>query len=354
MNKIIFGILLQFLSISLYAQSDKEIALSKAKEAIKLMDEGNLDESIKLLEESQKLDAENFMYPYEIAYAYVQKEEYNKAIKILNEVKKYKSIKSEVYQMLGNCYSFLGKPEKAIKEYEEGMKYFPNAGNLYLEKGNIFLGQENYQQAIENYEKGIEVDPTFTSNYYRLAKLFLNSKDKLSGLIYGEIFMNLERTTERTQEMSKLLFDTYKSSITLGENEMKIDFCEVIIDASEIEPDKELKLPICAIFGKNFILGIMDQKTIDLKSLSQVRQKFIENYFKEDFKNYPNVLFEYHKKLSDNNLLDAYNHYSFQMGAQDEFDSWLESNRSEYDRFVDWFTTNENIIKITNENKFIR
>jgi len=354
MNKTIFGLLLCFLSFSLVAQTDKEIAYSKAKEAIKIMDEGKLDESIKLLEESQKLDSENYMYPYEIAYAYVQKKEYEKAIKILNKVKKYKSINSQVYQMSGNCYSYLGKPEKAIKEYEEGLKHFPNAGNLHLEKGNIFLGKEEYQKAIENYEKGIEVDPTFTSNYFRLAKLFLNSSDKLSGLIYGEIFMNLERTTARTQEMSELLFNTYKSSITLGENESKIDFCEVIIDASEIMPNEDIKLPLCAIFGKNFILAIIDEKTIDLNSLSLIRQKFIENYFKEDFKKYPNVLFEYQKELADKNLFNAYNHYLFQIGAQEEFNNWLETNRSDYDKFVEWYTTNQNIIEITNDNKFIR
>ena len=354
MRKRILGLLLCVLPFSLSAQTDKEIAYSKAKEAIKIMDEGKLDESIRLLEECQKLDSKNYIYPYEIAYAYVQKQEYKKAIKILNKVKKYESINSQVYQMSGNCYSYLGKPEKAIKEYEEGMNYFPNSGNLHLEKGNIFLGQEEYQKAIENYEKGIEVDPTFTSNYFRLAKLFLNSTDKLSGLIYGEIFMNLERTTGRTQEMSELLFNTYKYSITLGENESKIDFCKVIIDASEKTPNEDINLPLCAIFGKNFILAVINQKTIDLNSLSQIRQKFIQNYFTEDFKNYPNVLFEYQKKLLDNNIFNAYNHYLFQIGAEEEFNNWLEANRSEYDKFVEWYTTNQNIIKITNENKFIR
>ncbi len=234
------------------------------------------------------------------------------------------------------------------------MKYFPNSGNLYLEKGNIFLGQEEYQKAIENYEKGIEVDPTFTSNYFHLAKLFLSSSDKLSGLIYGEIFMNLERTTERTQEMSELLFNTYKSSIILGENKSKIDFCEITLDASEIKPNEGINLPLCAIFGKNFMLAIIDEKTINLNSLSQIRQKFIENYFKEDYKNYPNVLFDYQKELVDKNLFNAYNHYLFQIGAQEEFNNWLETNRSEYDKFVEWYTANQNIIEITNENIFIR
>ncbi len=115
MNKIIFGLLFWFLSFSLSAQTDKEVAFSKAKEAIKIMDEGKLDESIRLLEESQKLDSKNYIYPYEIAYAYILKKEYKKAIKILNKVKKYDSINSQVYQMSGNCYSYLGKPERQLK-----------------------------------------------------------------------------------------------------------------------------------------------------------------------------------------------------------------------------------------------
>jgi len=215
MNKLFLALLVQFLVISSFAQADSEIAITKAKEAIKLMDKGEIDKSIELLEESQKLDSKNYIYPYEIAYAHTLKKEYKKAIKILKKVKDYETINDQVYQMSGNCYSYLGEPDKAIEEYEEGMSRFPNSGNLHLEKGNIFLVQEKYNEAIVNYEKGIEVDPTFTSNYYRLAKLFLNSNDKLSGLIYGEIFMNLERNTKRTLEMSELLYNTYKSSITI-------------------------------------------------------------------------------------------------------------------------------------------
>lgn len=354
MNKILIVLLLQLLATPLPGQSNKEIALTKAKKAITLMDEGKLDESIRLLEESQKLDPKNFIYPYEIAYAHVLKKDYKKAIKIINSVKKYDDINSQVYQISGNCFSYLGKPDKAIKEYEEGMKRFPNSGNLYLEKGNIFLQQEEYDEAIKNYEKGVEVDPTFPSNYYRLAKLFLNSTDKLSGLIYGEIFMNLERTTERTQEISEALFNTYKSSILLEEKKSTIDFCEIIVDVSEINPNKELRLPFCAIFGKSFILSIIDLETINLKTLSVIRRKFIENFFKEDFKKYPNVLFEYQKELLDKNLFEAYNHYLFQMGAQEEFDKWLESNKKEYDEFVEWYTTNENIIYVNSNNRFIR
>lgn len=347
-------VVLLFITNNLFAQTNQEIALTKAKEAIKLMDEGKIDESIILLEESQKLDSKNFTYPYEIAFAYTLKKDYEGAIKILKKLKKYKNINSQVYQMLGNSYSYMGKPKEAIKSYEEGMKRFPNAGNLHLEKGNIFLAQENYDEAIKNYEKGIKIDPSYPSNYYRLAKLFLNSTDKLSGIIYGEIFMNLERATQRTREISELLYLAYNEAITLGTEQSKIEFCDVYIDASKLKKNGEMELPLCAIFGKNFILAIIEQKELNLKSLSEMRIKFLENYFEEDYKKYPNVLFTYQKLLLESNNFEAYNYYIFQIGAQEEFNEWLKNNDFMYQKFVNWYTQESNVLQITSENKFIR
>jgi tetratricopeptide (TPR) repeat protein len=324
----------------------------KAKDAVELMDEGKIDESIQILEECELLDPEEYTYPYEIAYAYVLKKDYEGAIKILKKTKKYQSANSQVYQMSGNCYSYLGKPDKAIKEYEEGMKRFPNAGNLYLERGNIYLAQENYNEAVKNYETGIEVDPMFPSNYYRLAELYLNSNNKLAGLIYGELFMNIERTTNRTIEISELLYNTYQASITLGEEESKIEFCDIVIDVRDITSE-EIQLPFCAIFAKNFMIPVSNQKEFNLKTLTDIRSQFIENYFKEDSKKYPNVLFNYHKKLMENKLFEAYNYYLFQVGAANEFNTWLEHNEETYDAFVDWYILDENIIEITTENSYI-
>jgi tetratricopeptide (TPR) repeat protein len=63
-----------------YGQNNKETAVSKAQQAIKLEDEeGKYDEAIKLFREAQGLDPENITYPYEIAYAYTGKMEYKTA-----------------------------------------------------------------------------------------------------------------------------------------------------------------------------------------------------------------------------------------------------------------------------------
>ncbi len=344
-------ILLSFNTID--AQTDKDLALSKAEEAIKLMDEGNVEESIELLEESHKLDPDNYVYPYEIAYAKILQKEYKEAIDILEKLKSHESINSQVYQILGNSYSYLGKPKKAIKKYEEGLEKFPNSGNLYLEIGNIFNQQEEYSKAINNYKTGIQVDPMFPSNYYNQATLYLRSNDKLSGLIYGEVFMNIERTTDRTRKMSELLYDTYKNSITLSEEESRIDFCDIIIDGST-NLDGDIKLPLCAIFGKNFVLSIIDQKEINLSTLSEIRTSFLKNYFQEDFKEYPNILFSYQKEMLDKDLFNAYNHYLFQIGAPEEFNRWYETNESDYSKFVEWYTKDENILAVSQESVLVK
>lgn len=346
-------ILILFSFNSYQAQTNKELALIKGEEAIKIMDEGKFEESIKMLQESQKLDPENYVYPYEIAYAKIVQEKYDEAIDILEKLKSYKSINSSVYQQLGNCYSYLGKTKMAFKKYDEGLKKFPNAGNLYLEKGNIYNHQEKYSEAIHNYKLGITVDPMFSSNYFNLASLYLRSNDKLSGLLYGEVFMNIERTTARTQKMSEMLYDTYKSSITLGENESRIDFCDIIVDGSTAL-DGDIKLPLCAIFGKNFVLSIIDQKEINLNTLSEIRASFLNNYFQEDFKQYPNTLFSYQKRMQDENIFDAYNHYIFQMGAPEEFSQWNQSNESDYSQFVEWYTKDENTLSINQESVLVK
>lgn len=352
MNKFFPVVALLFFIFHSAAQSDQAKARELGLKAIKIMDQGEIDKSIELLEECEKLDPENYIYPYEIAFAHVKKEEYKKAIKILDKTKKYKNANSQVYQMSGNCYSYMGKPDKAIAEYEEGMKKFPNAGNLHLEKGNIFLQQEKYNEAVTNYIRGTEVDPMYSSNYYRLALVYLSSTDKLSGIIYGELFVNIERTTNRTIEISELLFETYKKSITFKDDGAETDFCDIIIDARSMPDPDNITLPLCGIFGKHFILATLGESEVTLASLANMREKFLNSFFEEDYKDYPNVLFEYQKDILDAGHFEAYSHYIFQMGASDEFETWKNNNEEKYSDFVAWYTKKKNVIDITTKNYF--
>ena len=355
--EIKFKIAVLFMSILIghfaYGQRDKDKALEKGRAAIELMDNGKLDESIKLLEEAQKLDPDRFDYPYEIALAHYLKKDYKETIKILETLVNHKDVSERLYQMLGNCYDIIGNSEKAFEIYDLGLKKFPNSGMIYLEKGNVYWGKKEYEKALPFYEKGIEVDPQFPSNYYRASRIYCNSSESVWGLIYGEIFMNIERNSNRTSEISKLLYDTYKSNIKIWDSgdSAKIDFCNIIINAKDIINKDNIKLPFCSIFGEDFIMSIIGVQTIDINSLDIIRNNFIEYYFKNKHnKNFPNILFNYQKKIKDAGHFEAYNHWILMKGDEDAFENWYDSNKEKWDDFIKWFS--DNGLKLDNSNKF--
>lgn len=351
MKKTLLLVIALCFIVNLQAQK-KQFKCQDIYKAVKLIDEGKYDESIAMLKECEKTDPTENAYPYEIALAYSYKKEYQNAIDQLEKIKNYDGLGADFYQLLGNNYDYAKNTQKAIATYDEGLKKFPNAGRLYLEKGVILEMEKKYVDAISSYEKGIEVDPMYSSNYYRAALLYLSSNNKLAGLLYGEIFMNLERTTKRTIKMSESLYEAYQKNITINGNDTKIDFCDILIDANTINT-KDIQLPFCAVFGQNFILATIGKTEINLESLSAIRIAFIENYFKSDYKKHPNVLFEYQKNLLDKGYFDTYNRYLFQMGAEAEFSEWKTKNNDQYDNFTEWYKNPANGLKVTRANVYL-
>jgi tetratricopeptide (TPR) repeat protein len=336
-----------------FAQNNPALALSKGQEAIRFMDSGQIDESIALLKQAQNLDPNRFDYPYEIAYAHYLKKDYKKSIKILEKNKNHKDVTERLFQLLGNGYDLMGKSDKAFKAYDEGLVKFPKSGMIYLEKGNVYWGKEDYDKALAFYEKGIEVDPRFPSNYYRAALLYCGSNESVWGMIYGEIFMNLERNTKRTVEISKLLYDTYKSQIKFtSDTTMTSSFCQKMsINASAFSDPKNFKLPFCMVYGPTMMMAVAMEKRIDLGSLHNIRKSFIENYFINNFHTkYPNILFDYHDQALKAGHFEAYNHWILMMGDEDGFEKWQSTNKDKWDSFVKWFTTNG--LEVSEDRKF--
>lgn len=365
MNKITALIVLLAIQLSVFAQTKQESAHTRAAYAIELMDEGKVEESIVILKECMKLDKGNYLYPYEVSYAYMLKEDFETALVYMKKSQKCKNANYQVYQQLGNINSILGRPQKAIKLYERGMKIFPNAGALHLEKGNVFLGQQQYSQAVINYRNGIVAQPMYPSNYYRLALLYLSSKDKLAGLIYGELFMNIERGSNRTIEMSKYLFDTYKENVQFGVDSVnnqtiQADFCKNEINITNISDLNNLEsiIPMCLKWSTSFLLAIAENKDITVQNIGDIRSKQLDFYYQVNdgeilSKPVACVLFDYHQKIKEAGHFEAYNRYIFQMADVEAFEVYSEEHKEELDSFIEWYRKPENMLKITNDNYYL-
>ena len=289
------------LSFMSFGQTDnEEKAYFLGMQAVTLMDEGNIDESIELLKKAMVLDPEKPDYLYEIGYAYFLKGDYKKSIRVFKKVVKYDDADDQCYQMLGNVYDYNGQPQRAIKAYYQGLQKFPNSGRLYYELGVM---QNDDETTLQFYEKGIEVEPTYPTNYFAAAKLYLSYTElEVWGMIYGEIFMNIERWTERTVEMSKLLYATYESEIKFtSDTSFSVSFCNnaILSKSTREETNKKTKHPFgLFVYEPTLLLATVGIKTINLKSLNIIRTNFVNIYFEKGFnKEYPNLLFDWHKEM---------------------------------------------------------
>ncbi|HET6996607.1 MAG TPA: hypothetical protein VFI06_16545 [Chitinophagaceae bacterium] len=346
-------------SIASSAQSSnkKEEAFQLAKQAVKIMDEGDSDQAILLLDSAKKLDPTNYVYDYETGFAYQLKKDYKNAIRFFEASTKYETTDAQCYQMLGNAHDEDGDKDKAIAAYAAGLEKFPNSGRLYMEWGIIEANGGNREEALNKWEKGVKAEPGYPSNYFRLANLFSETDHRIWSIFYGEMFMNIERNSKRTPEMSRLLFDMYKQSITIiSDTSVRVDFTDSKIS---LDAGKKFKMPFRMMYGMDFLVGVglnsveKKNKEVTLEYIVNARSAFIDWWFKQKrHKDYPNILLSFQKELRDKGYLEAYSYWLLMKGDEDAFQKWYDANTDKFKEFADWF--NNNPLKVDNKNYFIR
>lgn len=337
---------------------NKQQAHQLKQDAVQIMDNGDPDKAITLLESAQKLDPDDHSYLYEIGYALYLKKDYSKAIDVFRKTLKYDDVTDQCYQMLGNSYDMNGQRSKARDAYADGLKKFPAAGRLYMESGLLDAIEKNYDKATASWEKGIQVQPGYSSNYYRLAKLFARTTDRIWAIFYGELFMNIERNSDRTEEISQLLFKLYKASITFTDssNGIKVDLANSNIF---VDPKKDLKIPFHIVYPLDFIIAVTpitlgSKKEITISYLSQTRTNLVDIWFnkQKNDKEYPNVLLDFHRTLKEKGMLEAYNYWILMKGNETEFIQWRDAHREQFDAFATWF--NDNPLQLDTSHYFVR
>lgn len=344
-NILYYLLILSAAAVQAQPANDKQKAAELKKSAIEMMDNGDPDRAISLLETAQKADPDNHVYLYEIGYAYYIKKDFPKAIATFRQTINFPDATDQCYQMLGNAYDDNGERKKARGAYSDGLKRFPAAGRLYMENGLTYQMDKEYDKALELYEKGVLAEPDYPSNYYRLAKLFARTNERIWTLFYGELFMNIERGTNRTEEMSQLLFETFKKSISFdpdSSNKLKLDMTSNVIN---FDPKQKFKIPFSMAYTMDFIVGLaplgdnQPKKAVTIAMLCEARTLCIHLWFnnrKED-KEYPNVLLDFQKQLDEKGWLDAYTYWLLMKGDEEEFVQWRDQNREKFDAFADWF-----------------
>ncbi|MEZ4885906.1 MAG: tetratricopeptide repeat protein [Chitinophagales bacterium] len=350
----------------LLGQNNKEQAYKYGREAIRLMDEEkDYKEAIKLLQKAQALDEDNILYSYEIAYAYYIQKRYETAINFLRKLQRKDGFNERFFRLLGTCYDLSEDVKKAENTYLDGIEYYPFSGELYTEMGGLQYRKGNIDRAVNYWEMGIRRDPNFASNYYWAAKMYLNSSEKVWGVFYGELFMNLERNSKRTSEMGEMLFEAYQGAfhpendsigwfslserartyrLLMFEDQGQVPFQVAYGEAFEEVYDKWLKADSTAT-SKTATLSIGDIATL--------RTLFTQYWFDHNrYTPYPNILLDWHKILIDKGYFEAYHYWLLMKGDSDAFGNWGQTHQKVFSEFMSWFK--ENPLRLNEHKKFHR
>lgn len=205
-------ILLLAVTKTITAQETKD-AFALGLEGIKLIDEGNYEQGIKLLKKARDLEPHDFDYSFEIGKAYLHSGSAKKAEKYLFPLQYHSRVQPELFIALANCYLEMEEDKKSPnserkKELETlryGVQKFPDAGILYARLGTIKLEMEQPVEALAVFESGITHAPNFAENYFWAAKLLNAAGNHLWAWIYAETFFNMSDNDEMRRTAALLI-----------------------------------------------------------------------------------------------------------------------------------------------------
>jgi len=246
---------------------------------------------------------------------------YDRALNVIKPVMDNPNADDQVFLIAGNIYKQTGDPDGEKEVYKKALKRFPNNGMLYNMLGELQFKQKNFD-AIKNWEKGIELDPAYSRNYFNAARYYFFTKDdKVWSLIYGEIFVNIEPKSAKTQEMKQILLEGYKK----------------LFSATDLEKENKER----SDFAKAF-LSVMNKESagaragITPESLAAIRNKFITDWFAVPGRPAYH-LFDMLKQLQHEGMLDTYNQWLFGAAAGPAaYDAWIKAHPKEVNAFEDF------------------
>ena len=283
------------------------------------MRQGDYEKASPLLIKAFEQDPSNTAIAKDLAFNYYFLRENGKALEIIKPLLDKDGTDEQVFQIAGNIYRAMDMLKETEALYKKAIRKFPKNGVMYNGYGEFLSLQQN-ANAINQWEKGIEMDPSYSNNYYNAAKYYYFTTDKIWGIIYAEIFLNIEPQSARTAEVKNILLDSYKklfadtelSKITKDKNSFEKAFLQTI--------SKEISLASGGLTAE---------------TLTMIRTRFIINWFENYADNFPYKLFDLHRQLLREGMFDAYNQWIF--GATqnlDAYQKWTASYSTEYSEFT--------------------
>lgn len=296
------------------AQSQDADALHETARGF--MRQGDYPNALDVLNKALSLKPDDIDLLKDEDFIYYLQRDFTNAIDLGKKITARPDADVQSFQILGLAYKAIGEDKESDKMYKDALKRFPKSGVLYSEYGDL-VNAKNPDEAIKLWEKGIELEPTYSSNYYYAAKYYAQKGNIIWGLLYAEIFLNIESLSKRSDEMKNILYGGYQKLFANPDMLTKIK-----------QGGTPFEKAVAANFSK---LTVFMGNTVTPQVLTAFRARFILNWYNNsEGKQFPFHLFELQRTLLQQGYFDAYNQWLIGAIADTrQFQDWMNAHAAE-------------------------
>lgn len=292
-----------------------------AVDGVKAIEDGEIQEGIKMLKQAWKMEPATYDYPFEIGRALYLNDQPKKAEKYLYQLQYHTDVQSDLYILLANCYKAIDELKKTqdltrkkeLDALRYGIQKLPEAGILYLELGKRKLDEGEAVDALSVFESGIANAPNFTENYFWAAKLMKASRNHLWAWIYAELYLNMADDVEMNRTAARIVAESLE----------KIHADSWVADAEQM--DQELKF---------LLAGKCKPTSSSVDRFIEFRKCLMSEW---NNTNFPVAsLLRRSKEIDSQGYLEAYLGSTLLESDKEAFLPWLASTGERYEAFRRW------------------
>ena len=310
------------LTFSIAQAQPESVAILQAR-AKNYLQAGDFDNAALVLRQALIQSPDDLELNKDLVLAYTLKRDYTRARESVVTLCDRPNADAICFQLAGNVFKALEEVKECEKYYKRGLKKFPNHGPLYSEYGELLWSTKD-PRAIGLWENGIKVDPGYGGNYYNAALYYYYTTEKVWGLIYGEIFVNLEGLSERGRSMKELLLKGYKEKL--------------FIDGDLTELSEKTMNPFAKAYLQEMSkLSSLTAQGLNPETLTMIRTRFLLGWFDGPAKQFPFKLFDVQRQWVQADLFEAYNQWLFMTPETlSAHEAWKKTHAETWSKFQQW------------------
>ena len=149
-----------------------EVWLAWNNRGIAYLEKNDYDRAIDDFNHSIKLDPGNGETYYNLGNAYYKKQEYDKSLKNFNLALRLNNSHIKAYINRGNLYYKTGNYELALSDFNKALTLAPYSYIAYTARGNVYFDKKEYKKSLSDYNQSLKIAPDFAETYNNRGMLY--------------------------------------------------------------------------------------------------------------------------------------------------------------------------------------